>query len=104
MTYKNLSLEDLKSLYSERHGFVFIGSAPYKRSSCERLSNQIKDAGLCQYEPDFINELNPTTCAFIYPEDVSFHSGDFFEFSKHASMMVMGMFKIDTLAAFLKNN
>jgi hypothetical protein len=104
VTYKNLSLEDLKSLYSERHGFVFIGSAPSSKESCEKLSKQIREAGLCEYEPDFVNELNPLTYAFVYPEGVSFHSSDFYEFSKHASMMVMGMFKIDALAAFLKNN
>jgi hypothetical protein len=104
MTYRNLSIQELKTNYSDRHGFIFTSNGPSQKTSCEKLMIQIKEKDICKYEPDFINEFSPTTYAFVYPEGVSFDSGDFFKYSQHASAMMMGMFKIDSLAAFLKDH
>ncbi len=105
MTYKSLSISELKNLYSERAGFVFLANQPSSRESSEKLYKQIKDAGVCAYEPDFINVLNEDRVyAFVYPEGVAFKSADFYAFSQQASMMTMGMYKVDILAAFLKEN
>lgn len=105
MTYKTLSLQDLKTHYSDRHGFVFVSNERSSKESCQKLSDTIKEYGISEYEPDFIVDLNDSKAfAFVYPADTSFQSSDFFQFSQHASNMVMGMFKIDTLAAFLKNH
>jgi len=106
MTYKNLSPEQVKSLYSERCGFVFMGAQPSSEESCEKIYKQIKEFGICDYEPDFINVFNPAIYAFIYPEDVYFHhthSADFYEFCQDASMRVGGQFQITTLKFFLNN-
>jgi hypothetical protein len=104
MTYRNLSIQELKTNYSDRHGFVFTSGGQSQRVSCEKLCFQIKEKDICKYEPDFINEITPTTYAFVYPEGVSFDSGDFFRYSQQASGMMMGMFQIDMLSAFLKEH
>ena len=104
MTYRTLTIQELKSLYSTRAGFIFQGNAPSSRTSCEKLSQVIKEQHICDYEPDFIVELNPATYVFVYPEDVSFKSGEFYEIANHLSMATMGMFKVDILTAFLKEN
>lgn len=104
MTYKNLSIADLKSLYSTRPGFIFQGNAPSSKESCDKLSNAIKQQKICEYEPDFIVELNPATYVFVYPEDVSFKSGEFYDIANQMTMATMGMFKVDILTAFLKDN
>jgi hypothetical protein len=104
MTYKNLSLTQLKTNYSERAGFVFVSPVPSSRNSCEKLYKQIKDAGLCAYEPDFINELDGGIFyAFVYPAGVSFHSGDLYAYAQESSIMT-GQYKVDALAQFLKDN
>lgn len=104
MTYRNLSIQELKTNYSDRHGFVFSSSVASSRTSCEKLCLQIREKDICKYEPDFINEITPAAHAFVYPEGVSFDSGDFFKYASHKSAEFMGMFKIDSLAAFLKDN
>jgi hypothetical protein len=104
MTYRNLSIQELKTNYSERAGFVFSSSVPSSRVSCEKLCLQIKEKDICKYDPDFINEFNPAAYAFVYPEGVNFDSGDFFKYASHKSAEFMGMFQIDSLAAFLKEH
>lgn len=105
MTYKELPLEDLKSLYIERPGFVFLSNQPSSKESCEKLYTQLKDAKVCEYEPDFINVLNEGRFyAFVYPEGVAFKSAALYEFAQDAAMMTMGMYKLDILTAFLKEN
>lgn len=105
MNYKELQISELKSLYADRPGFVFISNQPSSREGCEKICKQLKDAGVCEYEPDFINTLNGGRFyAFVYPEGVSFKSGMFYEYSQHAAMMTMGMYKIDILGAFLREN
>jgi hypothetical protein len=104
MTYKSLSLEELKNNYSDRHGFIFQGNSPSSRENCEKLYRQLKMAGVSDYEPDFINELHPTIFAFVYPDGTKFKSADLYEFATHASMMTAGMYKLDILSAFLKEH
>ncbi len=103
MKYNNLSFSELKQTYDTRPGFVFMGMGPSSRESCEKLYKQIKEFGLCDYEPDFISEVTPTVYAFVYPEGVSFHSADFYTFANHLTGLV-GLFKVDSLAAFLKDH
>jgi hypothetical protein len=105
MNYKELPLEDLKNLYSDRPGFVFLSNQPSSKESCEKLYKQIKESGICEYEPDFINNLNEGRFyAFVYPEGVAFKSAALYEFAQEAAMMTMGMYKVDILNAFLKEN
>jgi hypothetical protein len=104
MTYRNLTIAELKSLYSTRPGFIFQGNTPSSRSSCEKLSKVIKEQKCCDYEPDFIVELDPATYVFVYPEGASFKSAAFYEFAQEASMMTAGMYRLDILTAFLKVN
>jgi hypothetical protein len=109
MTYRNLSIQELKTNYSDRPGFVFISSVPSSRVSCERLCLQIKESDICKYEPDFINELEQSRIiAFVYPEGVNFDSGDFYRYAdpelNSGMMRFLGLFKVDSLAAFLKDN
>jgi hypothetical protein len=105
MTYKELPIEDLKSLYSDRPGFILASQQPSSKESCEKLYKQIKDAKICEYEPDFINVSHEGRLyAFVYPADVAFKSADFYAFSKQAEGMFFGMFQVDILSAFLKEN
>ena len=104
MNYKNLSLGELKSLYSERPGFVFLSDTPSSEESCEKLYKQLKDFGVSEYEPDFINIGDGKTIFFIYPEETSFNSGDLYKYDQQVSFMTHGVFKIDILSAFLKQN
>ena len=104
MNYRTLSIQELKNDYSGRQGFIFQGNSPSSRENCEKLYRQLKMAGVSDYEPDFINELHPTIFAFVYPDGTKFKSADLYEFASHASMMTVGMYKLDILSAFLKEH
>ena len=65
----------------------------------------MKDAGLSDYEPDFINVLDDGRFyAFVYPEGTLFKSALFYEYVLDSAIMTMNMYRIDILAAFLKEN
>jgi hypothetical protein len=104
MNYRTSTLQELKDGYSDRNGFIFQSSSPSSRQSCEKLYTQLKNAGVSNYEPDFIVELNPNTFAFVYPDESIFKSAMLYEFANHAAMMTMGAYKLDILPAFLKEH
>jgi hypothetical protein len=103
MRFETLTIEDLKRDYTGRHGFVFVGNSPSNRDGCNKISDAIIQRKICDVPVEFIVELNPTSFVFVYPEDCSFNSPYLYQISTHLSQM-MGVFKIDTLMAFLKQN
>ena len=67
----------------------------------------MKDSGICEYEPDFINDFNGVTYAFVYPSEVYFeyeHSVAFYDFSHNAALQTGGMFRIETIKHFLNTH
>jgi hypothetical protein len=102
MTEKETSLNDLKYYYGERHGFIFQGATPSSGDALGRLCNVLIDKKITEAYPEFFTRLNTNTVAIVYPEGISFKCADFYRIGKQTEMM--GFFKIDILAAFLKEN
>lgn len=103
MTFKTLSIEDLKKDYLERHGFVFAGNVPSNKDGCDKISDALVRKAISNVPVEFVVELNPSTFVFVYPVDCNFDSPYFYSLASHYSAM-LGFFKVDTLAAFLRQN
>lgn len=103
MIVKNCSIQEVKEKYSKRHGFVFRGASPCNPKSAESVALIIKEKDISNNLPELVAQLNDRTFCFIYPENSYFKSGIFFEITNRLSMM-FGVFEIDILNAFLKEN
>lgn len=103
MQIKTLTIEEVKSLYSERHGFVFHGASPSDPQKSIFVAQAVKSKGFTDSMPEIVAQLNPQTFCFIYPQNCSFESGPFFQATRHLISM-FGIFEIDILKAFLKEN
>lgn len=103
MIVQKYTLHEVKEKYSDRHGFMFRGSSDCNVNSTKLVCSLIKDKGISEHLPELIAQLDNRTFCFIYPEKTYFKSGLFFEITRGLSMMV-GVFEIDILNAFLKEN
>ena len=103
MNFKDISIQELKQNYSERHGFIFAANAPCNRNNCDKMAEVIKNKGFTDSLPEFCVELNNQTFVFVYPPQCEFQSGPFLQTAKHTEM-AFGMYRIDILSAFLKEH
>lgn len=103
MKVEQSTLADVKKLYSNRHGFVFKGASACDPNKCVLVAQAVKSKGFTDSMPELVAQLNPQVFCFIYPENCSFESGSFFNYCQHVGSM-FGVFQIDILGAFLKEN
>jgi len=103
MDIKQSTLDEVKSLYSERHGFVFQGASDCDSRNCIRVAEAVRSKGFTDYLPELVAQLDARTFVFIYPECASFESGAFYQAVKHLVPMFQ-VFQIEILNAFLKEN
>jgi hypothetical protein len=99
---KQIPLHELKYYYSERRGFVFTGNARSSSDALNRLAESIQNAKLSNMLPEFIVRLAPNITAFVYPEDCNFQQAIVYQVSQRFTNM--GMFNVDTLCMYLRNN
>jgi hypothetical protein len=101
ITYKTLSLDDLKRYYSDRHGFIFQSAQQSSEKAIQNLCDTLIQHQITDIQPEFVMNTNNLT-VFVYPENANFESGQFYQ--KSQMMMQMGIAKVDILKAFLKEN
>ena len=102
ITYKTLTLNDLKKNYSDRHGFIFQSGQPSSDSAVQNLCDTLIQHNITKHQPEFVTRLDNNTTIFVYPIGESFKSGEFFQASQ--MMRQMGVANIDTLMGFLRDN
>lgn len=102
ITYKTLTLDDLKKDYSDRHGFIFRGGQPSSDKAIQNLCDTLIQHDITKHLPEFVVRAHNNTTIFVYPSGESFKSGELFQ--KAQMLMQMGIAKIDTLMVFLKGN
>lgn len=102
ITYRTLSLDDLKKDYSDRHGFIFQAGQASSDRAIQDLCNTLIQHNITEHLPEFVIKSNNNTTIYVYPSGESFKSGEFFQ--KAQMMMHMGVAKVDTLMAFLREN
>lgn len=102
ITYKTLTIDDLKKDYSDRHGFIFQSGQLSSDKADLNLCETLIQHGITDYFPEFVVNANNNVTIYVYPAGISFKSGEFF--NKAQMMMHMGIAKIDTLMGFLKDN
>jgi hypothetical protein len=103
MTFRKLTLEELKKDYIGRHGFLFKGNAPCNKDNCLKVSNAIIQKGICAEMPEFVVEFDAQTFFFIYPNDCRFDCPTFIQTCQHLSVITNGCFQIESLSYFLQN-
>jgi hypothetical protein len=99
---KQIPLHELKYYYGERKGFVFTGNAQSSSDALNRLGEAIKNARLSDKIPEFIVRLAPNITAFVYPEDCDFQQAAVYQAAQR--FRNMGIFNVDTLCMYLRNN
>jgi hypothetical protein len=93
ITFKTLSIEELKKDYLNRHGFVFQAGTTSSDKAIEHLCNTLIQHNITKELPDFVVRLNDTTTAFVYKDD--FDGPSFFQNAMVATQM--GVCRIETL-------
>ena len=101
INYKSLTIEDLKKDYSDRFGFIFASNVRSSDTAIENLCQTLITHNITDTLPEFVSRDSGNTIVFVYPEDCTFKSGEFY----HKSQMLrqMGIAQVDTLAGFLKD-
>lgn len=97
---KTLPLHELKYYHSESLGFVFTGAIPSSDDALQRLVNNLVGWGVSKKLPEFYVRVASNEVAFIYAPDSEFKQAGFYQAC--SQLNVMGIFTIDTLAAWLK--
>ena len=100
MTIKTFTIEELKSDYSTRHGFVVQFMKPASVHLASQVSNALIQEGYTTSEVEFVVELPSNIFVFVYPEGISFDAPRFFNRVSMVGQM-MG-WRINTLLEFLK--
>lgn len=98
---RNITIEELKKDYSDRHGFIFKGAADCDAKTCETAAEGIKTKGYTEDLPEFVGQIDNRTFAFVYPERSSFSTPAFLEYCRYWSF-VTHAFEVDALCAWLK--
>lgn len=101
MNFKELSAQELKEKYSNRHGFIFKAAGPCNPNNCDKVAYLVKEKGFAEEMPEFVTVLQPNLFAFVYPENSVFYCGSFFQTAQQMSAG-FGVFQVDILSAFLK--
>ena len=97
---KTLPLHELKYYHGESLGFVFKGVIPSSDDAIQRLVSNLVAWRVSKKLPDFYVRVAPNETAFIYAPDSEFKQAAFYQAC--SKLNVMGIFAIDTLAAWLK--
>lgn len=101
ITYKDITLEDLKKDYSTTKGFVFQGKIPSSDESVEKLCEALIKKQVTNSYPDFVAKLDPNIHVFVYEKD--FDMPMFLQRSDMLSKVLGGEMTVDSLYNFLKN-
>ena len=97
ITYKYISLEDLKQNHSHDKGFVFNGGFPSSDESVQKLCDGLIAEKITSSFPEFVVKLDPTIYVFVYGRDF-----DLPKFLQRSDIVCrMFGFKIDSLFNFL---
>lgn len=99
---KTMPLHELKYYYGEHLGFVFQGVVPSSNDAIQRLCNNLVSWKVTKKLPEFYVRVPDNSIAFIFSNDSEFRQGLFYQACNRLS--VMGIFKIDTLSAWLKEH
>lgn len=100
ITFKELTIDELKADYLNRHGFVFASGIKSSDKAIEHLCNVLIQHNITKELPDFVVRLNDTAIAFVYKDD--FDGPTFFQNATVATHM--GICKIESLHLVLKNH
>ncbi len=100
ITFKTLTIEELKRDYINRHGFVFQAGTKSSDKAIEHLCNVLIQHNITKEFPEFVVRLNDTTTAFVYKDDFD---GPMF-FQKATIATQMGMCQVESLHLVLKNH
>jgi hypothetical protein len=99
ITFKTLTIEELKNGYMTRHGFIFQGSQPSSDKAIEHLCNTLIQHNITKDLPEFVVRLSDTITGFVYKND--FDAPSFFHKATIATQM--GICNVESLHLFLKN-
>ena len=99
ITFKTLSVEELKNGYSTRLGFVFQSGIRSSDNSIEHLCNTLIQHNITNEYPEFVVRLNDTTTAFVYNDN--FDGPCFFYYANIATQV--GICRVESLYNFLNN-
>lgn len=97
ITFKSLTIEELKKDYSINHGFVFVGSTKSSDKAIESLCNTLIQHNITTDYPKFVVRINDTTTAFVYGDN--FNSPPFFKYADMATQI--GICRVESLYNFL---
>ena len=98
ITFKEISLEDLKKDFDNQRGFVIQCPQPCSDDSILSLVNKLISTGITKSYPEFVTKLDNLTCLFIYTDD--FDTPAFCQKADIAAQMT-GV-KYETIYNFLK--
>jgi hypothetical protein len=93
ITFKTLTLEELRKDYLGRHGFVFKGPVKSSDRAIEHLCATLIQHKLTANYPDFVVRLDDLTSVFVY--EGSFDGPSFFKNAMVATQM--GVCRIESL-------
>jgi hypothetical protein len=99
ITYKSLTLEELKSGYINNHGFVFQSNQSSSDDSIKLLCDTLIKHNVTTQYPEFVARLNPNITIFVYGDD--FDSPLFCKYSMLGNQL--GICVTDTLNTFLNS-
>ena len=103
MKQENFTIEDLKSNYNNRHGFVIKSAkGTYTESQIQNVCNVMISQGITTITPEFYC-ISGDILLVVYPEDCSFMSGEAFQKGNRIGEAT-GLWKFDSLSAFLRQN
>ncbi len=77
MDFKDLTKEQLKEQYFDRHGFIVCSKTPEQPEMFDSIAAGIKNSGFGSELPEFGIVFSKTDYAFIYPENCSFDMPSF---------------------------
>jgi len=95
---KNVSIEELREKYFERHGFAFVSPFPSSDEGIERLAQTLRNQGISRDFPLLVTRINNAT-VFVYE---NLDAPYFFKKSEH--LQFMGLGNVIPLVFFLKEN
>jgi len=97
---KESTIEQSKSSFSDRIGFVFQGNAPSSDEAMERLCATLVQHQVASCLPELIVKCENNTYLFVYPETGGLDGPAFFAKAKAAENF--GFCRVDCLGAVLK--
>ena len=97
---KAISLKDLKSDYSDRHGFVIQFNAVANATHVQKVSDALIRINLTTSPIEFVVEYPNNTFCMIYPKGVGFDCPQFLNYCNLPCKMFG--WRVQTLVEYLK--